>query len=65
VRGCVRVREIEMRRGIRAATLEGLVVDRIDIATDGRAFIIISHGNGKQEAAPEVNEWDKPHVGRK
>jgi hypothetical protein len=55
----VRVRETEMRRGIRAATLEGLTVERIEISTDGRASIITSHG--KQEAGPEVNEWDKPH----
>jgi hypothetical protein len=65
VRGCLLVKEREVRRVIRAATLEGLTVDRIDVS-DGRASIVTSHGNGKQEAgngkeesAPEVNEWDK------
>jgi hypothetical protein len=46
-----------MRRAIRAAVAEGLLVERIDVSTDGRASIVTS---GKQEVAqPEINEWDR------
>ena len=57
MRGQVRVRETEVRRAIRAAVAEGLLVERIDVSTDGRASIVTS---GKQEVAqPEINEWDR------
>jgi hypothetical protein len=46
-----------MRRAIRAAVAKGLLVERIDVSTDGRASIVTS---GKQEVVqPEINEWDR------
>jgi hypothetical protein len=62
VRGQVRVRETETRRHIRAAKLEGLEVERIVISSDGTVALITSHGNGKQEAAPEVKPADAPRL---
>jgi hypothetical protein len=50
MRGPVRVRETEIRRGIRAAEAEGYRVARIEISSDGKASLITA--SGKQEAAP-------------
>ena len=63
MRGPVRVRETEIRRGIRAAEAEGYRVARIEISSEGKTSLITT--NGKQEAAPPNdpppgNPWDKP-----
>jgi hypothetical protein len=57
MRGLVRVRETETRRHIRAATLEGLTVERIEISSDGRVSLITTRS--RQDPAPGINEWDK------
>jgi hypothetical protein len=59
MRGPVRVRETEIKRGIRAAEAAGYRVARIEISSDGKASIITT--NGKQEAAPPepASGWEK------
>jgi hypothetical protein len=57
MRGPVRVRETEIRRGIRAAEAAGYRVERIEISSDGKTSLVTT--NGKQEATPDVNEWDR------
>jgi hypothetical protein len=56
--GPVRFREREASRAIRAAQKAGLRVDRIEVSADGRLGLVTSRDN--QEAAPEINEWDRP-----
>lgn len=58
-RGPVRFREREASRAVRAAEKAGLTVERIEVSADGRLSLVTSHG--KQEVAPEINEWDRPH----
>ena len=51
MRGSVRVRETEIRRGIRAAEAEGYRVARIEVASDGKASLITTNGKLEDGAA--------------
>jgi hypothetical protein len=59
IRGPVRFREREASRAIRAAEKAGLRVEKVEVSADGRLSLVTSRG--KQEVAPDTNEWDRPH----
>jgi hypothetical protein len=37
----------------------GLRVEKVEVSADGRLSLVTSRG--KQEVAPDTNEWDRPH----
>jgi hypothetical protein len=57
--GPVRWRQREASRAIRAAEQAGLKVSGIEVTPNGTNRVMASHGNGNQEVAPEINEWDR------
>jgi hypothetical protein len=55
--GCVRFRQREASRAIRAAEQAGLTVEKIEVSAEGRLSLVTSRG--KQTEAAPINEWDR------